>query len=119
MSFGDFVWLFELERETTSKRQKPNLPDVKAHSRTKPISPSEKHYTISTNSTSRYTESSPTSPGNSFHEIDTGGVVLRRNQRRMTMPARLQRHKDLALLSPIQPEGSLATKRPPSNDLTG
>lgn len=84
VSFDDFEWLFEMEGDTASKKQKLSLPAATDH---------QEHY--------------------------TGEVVLRRNTRRMTMPARLQRHRDLPLLSPIQVEGSPAAKRPPSSDLTG
>lgn len=111
MCFDDFVWLFELESDATSKKQKLSVPGHQGMG--------ESHYTIPTGSTPNYVESSPAKANDSLHEANTGEVVLRRNPRRMTMPARLQRHRDLPLLSPIQAERSPATKRPPSNDLTG
>lgn len=109
MSFDDFVWLFELEQESTSKKQKLNPLDLNDQSEAS-VSPS------ASPSENLHIESSPTSP----NEMSYGeGVVLRRNPRRMTMPARLNRHgRDLSLLSPISAYSS-AGKRPPSNDLTG
>lgn len=100
MSFDDFVWLFELERESTSKKQKLT-------GQTEEVQPPF------------YDESPPTSPT----RVSYGGVdvILRKNQRRMTMPARLQRHgnRELSILSPITSHNSSAGKRPPSNDVTG
>lgn len=101
MSFDDFVRLFELERETSSKKQKLNVPDH------------------DTSRTGAYNLESSPNPDNSFRTPETGNVVLRRNPRRMTLPARLQhRSKDLPFLSPI-PSQSPVPMRPPSNDLTG
>ena len=103
MSFDDFMWLFELERESTSKKPKFSPQDLMDGSETTPHG--------------RYTESSPISP----QKLPYGGgeVVLRKNARRMTMPARLQRHaKDFSMLSPIQ-QDSPTRRRPPSNDVTG
>ena len=60
---------------------------------------------------------SPTSPSDYKFGDSMGGVVLRHNRRRMTLPSTLRRyHTDISLLSPIQ---SHVTKRPPSNDITG
>lgn len=93
VSFHDFVWLYELEQESTSKKQK----------------------LTSTNQTEAV--QSPTSPAGISY--GSGDVVLRRNPRRMTMPARLHRNRELSLLSPILSDNSPAEKRPPSNDVTG
>lgn len=93
------MWLFEHEREASSKKQKLD------------------HSVAST--PKQHTEPAPDSD-DSFHGMDTGDVVLRRNSRRMTLPARLQKHsRELPFLSPIQSQPSPVSLRPPSNDLTG
>lgn len=110
MSFNDFVQLFEREREASSKKQKLYLAD-------QGTTTFKDHCTSSSNgAVKKYVESSP----NSDDAMDTGGVVLRRNSRRMTLPARLQkRGRELPFLSPIHSQTSPVAKRPPSNDLTG
>ncbi len=121
MSFNDFIRLFELEREASSKKKELNLPDRVAQG--EPVHHDDKLLTSEDQGTAtssrKYIASSPNS-GDPFHAMETGGVVLRRNPRRMTLPARLQRRgRELPFLSPIQSEMSPVAVRPPSNDLTG
>ena len=110
VSFNDFVRLFEMEREGVSKKQNSSLVDQGGYHNETP-NPYEGNRPANT--------SSPNNDS-SFNALDTGGVVLRQNPRRMTLPARLQRYgRDLPFLSPIQSEMSPLAMRPPSNDLTG
>ena len=108
MSFDDFMWLFELERETNSKKQKLIPRDQKAIDISNKAYSSDKHSSLINDSSA----SESLQFGSNFE-----GVVLRSNARRMTMPAKLQhRGQKMAFLSPIS---ARTPKQPPANDLTG
>lgn len=106
-----------MEREAASKKQKLDSGRTltsKGEGNKKP-SPTKSHHTVDSDNTA-----SPTSPSDTSYGDNTGGVVLRKNPRRMTLPSKLHRHgRDLSFLSPIKPEKSPAARRPPSSDVTG
>lgn len=105
MSFDDFKWLFELEDSASKKPKLTSEGQVRTQGNAAP-SPGN-----------RGIIASPATFNESFYSSNGGEVVLRQNPRRMTMPARLNRHgRDLSTISPITFQSG---KRPPSNDLTG
>ena len=126
VSFDDFVHLFEIEREATSKKPKLTTTSLEEQNRSSGdcetsilMSPSDSHYKSAVETFSRNMELSPNSPMGYQLEDSIGGVVLRHNRRRMTMPSKIRPSNDISFLSPIQSGKSSAVKRPPSSDLTG
>ena len=107
MSFDDFKWLFELEDSASkdSKLTSGGQEQVNTHSNAAP------------SSGNREIVASAATSNESYYSSNGGEVILRHNARRMTMPARLNRHgRDLSTISPITFQSG---KHPPSNDLTG
>ena len=106
VSFDDFVWLFELERDSTENKGRPEMVAVESI-------PAETTNTVTSCST-------PISKaGDSFQEVYAGEVILRRKPRRMTMPARIQNSRGLPPLSPILAEQIPTGRHPLTSDPAG